>query len=613
MNKKHTRETIRGTAAPVYRLALLPALVMAALGCVNTAWAVDGGVIAAGAGSIKTQGNKTTISQSSDKMVVNWKNFNIGSDQTVVVNQPDIRSAVLNRVTTASPTQIDGVLKANGRVFVVNPAGVVFGSGAKVDVGSLVATTLSADSDEFMSGGRLSGGKYPTLQLKASGGEGQIVNKGKLTAQELVLLIGPQVVNSGVVHGKDVTMAGVSDVTLSMVDSRVGFTLGKQTQDALVANYGSIAASKGNVWLMTAANGAAIGSMVQNTGRIDATAASELDGGAIILTSKNGGKISVGGQLTTENDITVNSEGWGGPSAHDVTIESGAKLQSQRAASIHSDGGHIQMNGIINAANSVRIDSTVLTSGDMGPEAPVGMITTSGKINARTVNLTSSAVNINAPIKAEDAVYVESQFGDLNQRADITSTNGNVNLLSGGSIIQADGVKTSAAGTVALDNAWRHLVDSLPADQIRAANISAKTISIKGNDVMLAGNLKADGDISVQSKSYNPPCPADSSCIAAMKGGHISQTGNVISSNGSVLLDATTSIVQQPNSRISADKIVTLKSGDVETGKIDAGTQINVNAYRASLGGKLTAPEINVPANTLNQGKIHILPKSANL
>ena len=63
-HKKRTRETHQGTGKLDYRLALMPAMLMAALGCANTAWAVDGGVVAAGAGAIKTQGNKTTISQS---------------------------------------------------------------------------------------------------------------------------------------------------------------------------------------------------------------------------------------------------------------------------------------------------------------------------------------------------------------------------------------------------------------------------------------------------------------------------------------------------------------------------------------------------------------------
>ena len=616
MNKKRTREDIRGAVPPVYRLAVLPAVLMAAMGCANTAWAVDGGVIAAGAGSIKTQGSRTTISQSSDKMVVNWKNFNIGSDQTVVVNQPDIRSAVLNRVTMASPTQIDGVLKANGRVFVVNPAGVVFGSGAKVDVGSLVATTLKVDSDEFMSGELLPGSKYEHLKLSASGGEGQVVNNGKVTAQELVSLIGPQVVNSGIIRARDVSLIGVTDTTLTMIDSRIGINLGKQTQDALVANYGSIIATNGNVSMLAAATGAAIGSVIKNSGRIEATGATLKEGGVVSLSSLDGGKVSIGGQVSADMVVSIGSGGQGEPSAHDVVIESGAKLQSKESLYITSPGGHIQMNGTINA-NNVQIDSTVLRpvqTLSTGPEAPVGMITTNGKINGEHVYLMSSAININAPIKADRSVYVESYYGDLNQRANVTATNGNVNLLSGGSIIQTDGVKTLAAGNVALDTTWRQLVNNSPADKIRAANISAKTISIKGNDVALTGNLKADSNILVQSRSYNPSCPADDICAAVMKGGHVTQKGNVISDNGDVTLNASSSIVQQPNSRTSAGKVVMLTSGVAETGKIDAGKQINVNANFASLGGKLTAPEINLPGATLNtKGKIHILPKSANL
>ncbi|MFM0119279.1 hypothetical protein P0D73_10535 [Paraburkholderia sp. RL18-101-BIB-B] len=40
-HKKRTRETHQGTGKLDYRLALMPAMLMAALGCANTAWAVD--------------------------------------------------------------------------------------------------------------------------------------------------------------------------------------------------------------------------------------------------------------------------------------------------------------------------------------------------------------------------------------------------------------------------------------------------------------------------------------------------------------------------------------------------------------------------------------------
>jgi metal-dependent amidase/aminoacylase/carboxypeptidase family protein len=88
----------------------------------------------------------------------------------------------------------------------------------------------------------------------------------------------------------------------------------------------------------------------------------------------------------------------------------------------------------------------------------------------------------------------------------------------------------------------------------------------------------------------------------------------VISSNGNVTLDASTAITQQFRSRTSAANTVTLNAARVDTGKIDAGKQINIDAYSASLGGKLTAPDINLPVHTQNaEGNIRVQPKSANL
>ena len=127
------------------------ALLLAASG---PALAVDTGTIVGGAGSIAHNGATTQINQSSDKLIVNWNNFNIASGEAVNINQPGVRSAILNRVTgNQGATAIDGALNAKGRVFIVNPNGVVFGNTASVNVGSLVATTLNVNDDQFLHGG----------------------------------------------------------------------------------------------------------------------------------------------------------------------------------------------------------------------------------------------------------------------------------------------------------------------------------------------------------------------------------------------------------------------------------------------------------------------------
>ena len=52
----------------------------------------------------------------------------------------------------SDPSVILGSLSANGKVFLINPNGVLFGRGAQVNVGGLVASTLGISDADFMAG-----------------------------------------------------------------------------------------------------------------------------------------------------------------------------------------------------------------------------------------------------------------------------------------------------------------------------------------------------------------------------------------------------------------------------------------------------------------------------
>lgn len=97
-----------------------------------------GGAITAGTGSITGQGtNHVTINQHSDKLAVNWNSFSIGSGEKVQFIQPGASSIALNRVLGNNASAIYGQLSANGKVFLLNPNGVLFAQGAQVNVGEI--------------------------------------------------------------------------------------------------------------------------------------------------------------------------------------------------------------------------------------------------------------------------------------------------------------------------------------------------------------------------------------------------------------------------------------------------------------------------------------------
>ena len=81
----------------------------------------------------------------------NYKDFQIGSQEKVRFLQNSTKSCVLNRITGENPSQILGSLESNGKVFLVNPNGIYFGRDSKVNVGSLIASTLDIADEDFTS------------------------------------------------------------------------------------------------------------------------------------------------------------------------------------------------------------------------------------------------------------------------------------------------------------------------------------------------------------------------------------------------------------------------------------------------------------------------------
>ena len=119
------------------------------------AFALEATDLTSSSGLIGTTWGDHTIIQTDHGAIIDWSNFNTSSSQSVTFQQYlggslSSLSAVLNRISSgAVPTQFDGALAANGRVFIVNPAGIIFGAGSTVDVAQLVASGLNMSNDAF--------------------------------------------------------------------------------------------------------------------------------------------------------------------------------------------------------------------------------------------------------------------------------------------------------------------------------------------------------------------------------------------------------------------------------------------------------------------------------
>jgi filamentous hemagglutinin family protein len=140
--------SVRRNAWCPYRAAI------AALGALQTSALAGptGGRIVAGSGSIASSCGQTSIQQDTSRHVIDWRPFSTRPNESVTFSQQGASSIALNRVTNQDPSVLLGKLDANGQVFSVNPNGVLFGTGSRVNVGGLIASTLNASNSDFFNG-----------------------------------------------------------------------------------------------------------------------------------------------------------------------------------------------------------------------------------------------------------------------------------------------------------------------------------------------------------------------------------------------------------------------------------------------------------------------------
>ncbi len=374
MKKRYSRTQL--TASLLVATAALAATYGQALANPN------GGTVVAGQATIaQTAPAQVTITQSTDKAIINWNSFSIGAGEKTRFVQPSSNSITLNRVTGPDVSQILGQLTANGRIVLVNPNGVFFGKDSQVDVAALIATSHDIKNDDFMAG---------KLDFTIPGKAGaQIINQGKITVQEggLVALVAPSVQNSGLITARlgKVALASANSFTIDLYgDNLILFeadsTITSQLQDALgnslaaaVENSGTIEANGGWVLLTAEVAKNVVDKAINMTGHIKATTVDQQEG--TIILKAMGGEVAVSGTL----DASAPNGGDGGfieTSGAHVTIDPAVKITTAAPYGamgqwlidptdykIAASGGDIRGADLGNYLNTSNITLQTITSG----------------------------------------------------------------------------------------------------------------------------------------------------------------------------------------------------------------------------------------------------------
>ena len=567
-------------------------LAVASVFTVTPAWAAPTSpTVTHGNASFNQNGSTLTVTNTPGS-IINWASFGINAGETVKFVQQSAASAVLNRVTGMNPSQILGTLQSNGRVFLINPRGILFGQGAVIDTAGFVASTLNMTDDDFLNGRMRFNADLMTPGRISNAGEIKTPNGG------FVYLIAPDVENTGIINtpsGEAILAAGHHVELVDSGDPDLRVKVSASSQDVnlsqmMVNSGGNIFSvlNSGRVSANTAVAGAGGKIYFKSAGDIRTTATSVVeargdtskDGGYIQgfadgsgryqgifdISGKNGGFVETSGSYLDVNGISLKLD------ALDHSGSGGTWLL---------DPYNILITGA--ADNNIDIDDDEYTA--IGSPSVINVVTLQTALNA----------GANVIVDTNDPVGPEAGNITLNTDIDVSAPGGTASLT-----FLADGQffgngKINNSGTKALSV-------YITADRNGTGNGGIeinKEINIRG-DLNLTSN---SGDILIRNNVTAATDSADAITINAF--------GNVKILGGSGLMESASLIAQSGFVDInfkSAGHQLVLEggAGSGSTATISAGSV--VNGVHISGIGDPEHPDVEIKSFSNSEAKI-ISPK----
>lgn len=559
------------------------------------------GIVTRGSATISTPDlNLTQIDQGSHNASINWQSFDVAAQERVIFNQPSASSVALNRILTQDPSQIHGSITANGRVFLINPNGIIFGASSRINVGSLVASSLDiADVDAVT--GRYT---FNTAAIRS----GAISNSGQITAADggSVTLLGGSVVNNGLIvadYGSVNLGAGRAATLHFDGDGLVRFQIDacllpdSSGATAAVDNTGEIRADGGQVLLTARAASDVIARAVNNEGVIRA-ARIENVGGSIRLVGPEGavvnsgtldatgvGATSTGGQVQVLGDrvelpgtalIDVSGSAGGG------TALIGGSFAGADPAVLNAQQTDVQAGAVI------RADAT--SSGDAGQVAvwADGTTTFHGDIFARAAG------------SAGNGGYAEVSGREhlrIGGHAWLESVNGAAGmlLLDPGAITIRNGPNNAPTGTLDTIN------DGWVIGQLAGSNVIIETNSSNANNVE---DLTVEGPADIIWANTNSLTLRGDASVSLEAGSSIQNTGSgalILESAGAVSIGGTVTLAGDLTVTAGADitQAAALSIGGASSFTTGVGQSVVLNNAGNSFAGAVSFAA-GGPGNLLN-------------
>ena len=560
-----------------------------------------------------------TINQTTSKAIVQYNTFDIDSGHGVTIHQPSSSSALLARIAGADRSVINGILQANGRVYISNPNGIIFGRNATINVGTLLATTLNIGNSDFLNG-----------VIKFQGdSQAAIENRSQsISAQEFVALVGNKVENTGAIHANQIVLTAASDVT---IDNAYGGTISVDVSGLLgsVNNEGALVASE------SADDGTAPGSITMKGNIVTHS-------GEVIAQSShtfNGGYIEIHGDKETIVDYNSIVQARGGNGF--IEASSGEKGTTLVHGALDASGRNVGQEGgeirVLGDRVGVLDEATINATGHSGG----GRVLIGGDYqgdNSELQNASRTYVSSEATVTVdaleageggEVVVWSEEAtgfYGKVRARGGANSGNGGFVEISGKSALDYDGVVNVRAtngnsGTVLFDpisgvisdaDGTEGAVDLTPGAVLFADttidepwNVTPAQLDGVGGNILLQfnNNLTIDSDVVLTTPGAT---------LTVEVGDDIILNANIITDNGAISLTANHPGASEANmgtrgeitmaggTAISAgNQPVTLSAeGNVSVSTITTTGDVTITSTSGSIAD-INGPDTNISANNL--------------
>ncbi len=331
-----------------------------------------GGSVVGGTAGISSTPDKVTVTQSTDRAIVNWNKFNVSHGKEFRSVQPGNGSVLFNRVVGGNPSYIAGKMTAvtpDGRsagthIVVSNGAGITVGGGAVFDANGVVLTTRDVRNADFMSGSNSFSGSSDAAITIA--GDINVARRGSWIS----------FVGSSVAHTEGqflaapfskIVLAGAEAFSLNLdgADGLVEFvpdpSKASRSLAVQLVRSTSINAENGYVLLQTQDVHDAVSGTISVDGVVESSRAVKGEGGVIRLLGGEGASVNVGGALRARAPPGADTRGGTiHVTGDDVNISDSATLD----VSGDKGGGRIHIGGIIGADSASRVSTSGISYRD---------------------------------------------------------------------------------------------------------------------------------------------------------------------------------------------------------------------------------------------------------